>query len=402
MALLDFYGMFDYESGDDDTYKYSSTEFSELIAGLTGTGISANTLDTFTTTYSGLNLTVGTGVVFINGRYGSNKTAQTISLTPEETGFSRIDRLVIELDVVSRTIAVTTVTGTSTSGTPVAPTLTQTERLYQLPLYAIKITEGSIAKFTDERVFTFSAATVQERLNNCSVVGHTHALSDVSGISLNTTASNIKMNGTQSAGSGTAVAKANHVHPVDTSRAAKSHTHELSDVSGISLNTTASNIKMNGTQSAGSGTAVAKADHVHPVDTSRAAASHTHSNYASNTVTVLTNANLFTAYQGTLSYARGVAQHGQFMMRIVISGFTAGAQANRAYRVGTINNTAFRPSTTKAPGVVSGYFAVDDDRYIVTGYLHYGSDTSLLGVVLPVGSSKSGTLYLDIAGCVDG
>ena len=110
-----------------------------------------------------------------------------------------------------------------------------------------------------------------------AALSHTHALSDVSGISLNTTATNIKMNGTQSAGSGTSVAKANHVHPTDTSRAAANHTHSLSDVTGISLNSTASNIMMNGTQSAGSGTAVALANHVHPVDTSRAASTHSHS-----------------------------------------------------------------------------------------------------------------------------
>lgn len=41
-------------------------------------------------------------------------------------------------------------------------------------------------------------------------------------------------------------------------------------------NSTATNIKMNGTQSAGSLSTFAKADHVHPTDTSRAAASHTH------------------------------------------------------------------------------------------------------------------------------
>ena len=39
---------------------------------------------------------------------------------------------------------------------------------------------------------------------------------------------------------------------------------------------TATDIKMNGTQSAGSSSNFAKADHVHPVDTSRAASSHTH------------------------------------------------------------------------------------------------------------------------------
>lgn len=42
---------------------------------------------------------------------------------------------------------------------------------------------------------------------------------------------------------------------------------------------TATDIKMNGTQSAGNSSKFAKADHVHPVDTSRAAASHTHNEY---------------------------------------------------------------------------------------------------------------------------
>ena len=396
MALLDFYGMFDYESGDDDTYKYSSTEFSELIAGLAGTGVSANTLDTFTTTYSGLNLTVGTGVVFINGRYGSNKTVKTISLTPEETGFSRIDRLVIELDVVSRTIAVTTVTGISTSGTPVAPTLTQTATLYQLPLYAIKITEGSIAKFTDERVFTFSAATVQERLNNCSVVGHTHALSDVSGISLNTTASNIKMNGTQSAGSGTAVAKANHVHPVDTSRAAASHTHELADVSGISFNTTASNIKMNGTQSAGSGTTVAKANHVHPVDTSRAEAAFT-------TVSGSSFGAMGTDTSGKSYSATAHVRANHVSARISITGFVPGSSANLKKQVFVIAS-AYRPAVGHY-GAVSGYFtstvasSYKDCLYPVTGFINAGSSKNgIVTVSVPVTSStfSSGTLVLEL------
>ena len=34
-------------------------------------------------------------------------------------------------------------------------------------------------------------------------------------------------------GSGTAVAKANHVHPVDTSRAAASHAHAVGDITGV-------------------------------------------------------------------------------------------------------------------------------------------------------------------------
>jgi len=56
---------------------------------------------------------------------------------------------------------------------------------------------------------------------------------------------------------------------------------QFSIKSGIipQASSTATDIKMNGTQSAGSSSKFAKADHVHPVDTSRAAAVHTHDEY---------------------------------------------------------------------------------------------------------------------------
>lgn len=50
------------------------------------------------------------------------------------------------------------------------------------------------------------------------------------------TATDIKMNGTQSAGSATTYAKADHVHPTDTSRAAASHSHTTSDISDFPTN----------------------------------------------------------------------------------------------------------------------------------------------------------------------
>ena len=178
------------------------------------------------------------------------------------------------------------------------------------------------------------------------------------------TATDIKMNGTQNAGSSSNFAKADHVHPTDTSRAASSHAHgnisnngaigstanlpiitgsngvlqassfgtgantfcqgndsRLSNartptshahgnisnegvISGATSknvvtdangkittenkptiptgSSTATDIKMNGTQNAGSSSNFAKADHVHPTDTSRAASSHAHGNISNN------------------------------------------------------------------------------------------------------------------------
>ena len=94
------------------------------------------------------------------------------------------------------------------------------------------------------------------------------------------TASNIKMNGTQSVGSSNKFARADHVHPVDTSRAAASHTHTKSQITDFptipSANATNSVIQPNAlTAAAGSTATFAKADHKHPttVATITAAAS---------------------------------------------------------------------------------------------------------------------------------
>ena len=57
-----------------------------------------------------------------------------------------------------------------------------------------------------------------------------------------TTAAHIKMNGKQSVGSLSTVARADHVHPTDTSRAAASHTHTVSNITDLTA--TASEINV--------------------------------------------------------------------------------------------------------------------------------------------------------------
>ena len=113
--------------------------------------------------------------------------------------------------------------------------------------------------------------------------------------SANSTATNIKMDGTQSAGSLSSYAKADHVHPTDTSRASSDHVHGsitndgkvgssanvplITGTGGVvsagSFEATATNIKMNGTQSVGSRNTFARGDHVHPSDTTKSAKSET-------------------------------------------------------------------------------------------------------------------------------
>ena len=161
MLNFDFYGLFDYDAAGGETYEYTSEEFSSLIQGITGNGISANYLNEFAPTANGLDISVASGAAFVKGRWGYNSAAKTISLSPTTTTQKRIDRIVIELDVASRVIGLNTLVGTATTGTPTAPTLADN----QLAICSVLVANGSNTTLTDERVFTYSAAEVQKQLN---------------------------------------------------------------------------------------------------------------------------------------------------------------------------------------------------------------------------------------------
>ena len=97
------------------------------------------------------------------------------------------------------------------------------------------------------------------------------------------------MNGTAAVGTSLKFARADHVHPSDTTRAplaspaftgvptaptaaANTNTTQLATTAFVlgQANSTAGTIAMNGTQAAGTSSLYARADHVHPTDTSRA------------------------------------------------------------------------------------------------------------------------------------
>lgn len=103
----------------------------------------------------------------------------------------------------------------------------------------------------------------------------------------NSTAGTIAMNGTQAAGASNLYARADHVHPSDTSRAplasptftgvpaaptaaADTATTQLATTAFVTGQASATNPVMNGTVAIGTSLKFARADHVHPTDTTRA------------------------------------------------------------------------------------------------------------------------------------
>ena len=159
MALLEFYGMFDFSEGDGDAYEYTSAEWSKLVEALTSNGVSTGS---FAMTNTGLTINVGGGTGFINGRYGYNTKATSLTLDAESTSLQRIDRIVLELDVPNRKMEIKVVKGTPASSAAV-PALTQTDSVYQIPLYQAKITSGSTVTLTDERQLSYTPNQVVEQ-----------------------------------------------------------------------------------------------------------------------------------------------------------------------------------------------------------------------------------------------
>lgn len=154
MALLEFYGMFDYAAGDSDVYEYTSAEWSKFISAITNNGVSTGS---FTATANGLQISVGGGTVFVQGRYGYSDNTIFLALQPEAPSLQRIDRIVAELNVRNRTIEIRVVEGQPAAEASVAPPdLVRSENVYQIPLWQALIRSGSTVTLTDERLITFT------------------------------------------------------------------------------------------------------------------------------------------------------------------------------------------------------------------------------------------------------
>lgn len=106
---------------------------------------------------SGLQVRVNAGEAFVRGHYYENTLQATVTLTTSGTN-TRIDAIVLELDVLANSIKLKAVQGTAVVSSPVAPTLTQTEGgVYQVLLAHVVIPNSatliSAGNVTDKRTF---------------------------------------------------------------------------------------------------------------------------------------------------------------------------------------------------------------------------------------------------------
>lgn len=139
--------------------KYNANDFSNNLAAIISTGVRrSGDNDLYVTAAGGMALSVAVGRAWINGRWYFNNTTFTDFTVPTApTGDrARVDRVVLRLTIQGTTqnISLAYLTG-SVAESPVAPSLTRTESVYEIALADIyvapAVTSISQSNITDQR-----------------------------------------------------------------------------------------------------------------------------------------------------------------------------------------------------------------------------------------------------------
>lgn len=104
------------------------------------TGVLVGYLNTLAVSASGsaMQVTLASGGAWIEGFYYENDAPLVVPVSPADASNARIDRIVIRLDRTANTIAAAVLQGVPASS-PVAPALTQTDSLYELPVATVTV-----------------------------------------------------------------------------------------------------------------------------------------------------------------------------------------------------------------------------------------------------------------------
>lgn len=150
------YGWFDYTDDSNKKFEYSSVEWCDAMKGIMSNGVSKNNYGGFALTQSGRQITLSTGMGFVEGRYVVSKREKTFNVPTVSSG-TRTDKICLVLNVPNRTINLNYYYDYGTSK------FDQWDGdVYRMVLYTISATANTI-NVTDNRNFTYdSVDTVRE------------------------------------------------------------------------------------------------------------------------------------------------------------------------------------------------------------------------------------------------
>lgn len=145
--MTEHYSFFDAVQDSNGHYdrEYNAQQFTDYFKSLVTTGVMKGAYNQLEVTANGANMvsSVKSGVAFVEGRYYYNDTLLELTHDTEVVGLSRIDRVVVRLDLntENRYVRIFIKKGSPNSN-PVAPTLTRTSLVYEISLAQIKVIGG--------------------------------------------------------------------------------------------------------------------------------------------------------------------------------------------------------------------------------------------------------------------
>lgn len=158
--MTEHYSFFDAVQDSNGNYdrEYNAQQFTDYFGSLITTGVMKGAFNQLEVSVNGANMTsiVKSGVAFVETKRYFNDSLLELTHDTEVVGLSRIDRIVIRLDLSTENRYVRAFIKKGTpNANPVAPALTRTSTVYEISLAQVKIVGGqtyiNTTNVTDER-----------------------------------------------------------------------------------------------------------------------------------------------------------------------------------------------------------------------------------------------------------
>lgn len=159
----------------DAARQYTAQEFARALRAATSPGVVAGIGNSLAVTAGpGLGVTVDTGFAMLLGDWLYTDTTTPLALLAADLTNPRLDRIIVRLTISAKTVEITKLTGTP-APSPVAPTLTQTSDVYEIPLAQVAVAAGAgsitAPNLTDQR--QFAGPTVHDIIAGHAAAGLT-------------------------------------------------------------------------------------------------------------------------------------------------------------------------------------------------------------------------------------
>lgn len=197
------FGFYDSVNGDRT---YTAKQFSQFFDGILSEGVFENIGDEFhVTAASGMLVNVGIGRAWLKKKWVLNDSVLPVAIAAAEPILNRVDTVIFAIDETSRTIEITTVKGTPASS-PTAPALTNTAEHFEyriadvyIPATSTSISNDNISNFVGTEALPYVRLALDALFySNATPL----------------------VDGTATPGTLRTMARGDHRHPTDTSRAA--------------------------------------------------------------------------------------------------------------------------------------------------------------------------------------